>query len=370
MEFLTKAKKLSRTHQTPFLAIDLSHLRKKYQQIAKSVPNLEVFYAVKANDDLTILNTLRTEGCSFDVASEPELDTILKMKVPTEKIICLHTIKSPQFLHRLEKAQVDILAIDSKDETDKIAKFFPTAKLVLRLTVDNSDSDWPLTKKFGLTASELLDVATYIKRKKLNIYGLTFHVGSQCRNKKNWTKAIKEAKEVWLDLKTKLDISVPYLSLGGGLPINQTSKVPGVAEIGTEITKAIKTHFGDVKNLRVSMEPGRGLIGDSGIMVSTVVGKALREGKEWVYLDVGVFNGLMETIEDYKYEVVGTKRHTTQKIITIAGPSCDSVDVMFKDMKVQALSLNEKVFIINCGAYTTVYASNFNGFPAPKIIYV
>jgi ornithine decarboxylase len=354
---------------TPFLMMDLDIVRENYHRIEKSIDGVEVYYSIKANDDSRIVEALVEEGCSFDVSSLKELQLLFKFDVSPDRIKCFHPIKNSEFLKALFEYGVDRLAFDSLDEIDKIAKYAPNSKVVLRIIVDNEGSDWPLTKKFGVDASEAMKFFSYAKKKGLIPYGLTFHVGSQCLNKENWANALNVMDDIWKKAEKK-GMPLTQLSLGGGIPIQHTKKIPSVEEIGTSVNEAIKNMFSMVNGnkLRITIEPGRGMVGDAGIIGSTVVGKAKRGTEDWIYIDAGVFNALMETVEGFQYDIK-TAENREKKIVSIGGPSCDSVDIPFTDVSIPDVEIGERVYIINTGAYTTVYASEFNGFAPLKIYF-
>lgn len=364
-DILNRSKKL----KTPFLLVDIKKAIYNYRRIKKSIDGVEVFYAMKANSTPHLLEALTKEGGSFEISSLAELNALLQIGVSPTKIVCFNPIKRPEFLIELEKAGVHVMAYDSTEEVDKIAKYAPSAKVVLRISVSNEGSDWPLTKKFGIDPTEALQYLKYAKKKKLHPIGLTFHVGSQCLNKNNWGSALYVCEQIWKSAQEK-GIYLNLLSLGGGLPIHHLKNTPTVEEIGSLINKIIKTNFTTPgEKLVISIEPGRGLIGDAAIMGTTVVGKAKRGSENWIYTDVGVFNGFMETIENFQYEIKTEKRRK-KLMTTIAGPSCDSVDIMFKNIALPKVEIGEKLYIINAGAYTTVYASEFNGFDIPEVHFI
>lgn len=368
MDNMKLTKKLlnhSKTIDTPFLLIDLSQVKKNYRRIQKNLPGIEIFYSMKANAHSKIIKSLVDEGASFDITSEKELQQILPFKIPTKKIICLNPIKSPRFLQTLHKENIEILAYDSFEEVDKIAKYAPNSQLVLRIVVDNEGSDWPLTKKYGVDPANAITLLKYAQEKKLTPIGITFHVGSQCRNKHNWQNALFICETLW-SLAKKENLNLHFLSLGGGLPIQHTKPIPKLADINKGIQKMLSNNFTtkDIP-LRVTIEPGRAIVGDSAIMVTSVIGKAKRGNENWIYIDAGVFNAFMETIDGFTYEIK-TGKIGRKKKFTIGGPSCDSVDIPFKNIHIENVEIDDRLFVLNTGAYTTVYASNFNGFSSPK----
>jgi|SRR3989344_1753325 len=356
-------------YKTPFLIFDLDIIRKNYRKIKKSIKDVEIFYAVKANDNDRIIKTLISEGSSFEISSEGELSQLKRLNILPEKIICLNPIKSPDFLRSLHRYGTKIISFDSRQEVDKIAKYAPHSQLVLRLQVDNEGSDWPLTNKFGIQVPEAIDLLKYAKKKNLSTIGLTFHVGSQCLNKSNWANALYVCEEIWKEAK-EMNLNLSLISLGGGIPIKHTKAIPSIQEIGEVINPILKNNFKELNNeIRVTIEPGRGIVGDAAIMVTSVVGIANRGKENWIYIDVGVFNGLMETIENFAYELKVLKGRKKQ-LVTIAGPSCDSVDVMFKNTLLPKVDIGDRLYILNAGAYTTVYGSRFNAFDIPKTYFL
>ncbi len=363
-----KILKISSKYQTPFLICDLDIIRKKYKEIKKNISGVEVFYAMKANDNEEIIKTLIKEGSSFEISSLGELMQLSELSVPAEKIMCLNPIKAPHFLEALNKYGVKIMAFDSFAEVDKIVKYAPKSQLLLRLHVDNEGSDWPLTKKFGVQATEAIKLLKYAKNNNLEVIGLTFHIGSQSLRKDSWADALHVCKEIWQEAKD-MGIEFSFISLGGGIPVKHIKAIPSIKEIGESTNPVLEKFRKMYKNLRVTIEPGRGLVGDSATMVGSVVGLAKRGNENWMYLDVGVFNGLMETIENFMYEIK-TEKKTKRKLFTLAGPSCDSVDVTFKNILLPEVNINDRLYILNAGAYTTVYGSKFNAFDVPKMYFI
>lgn len=369
MKLSRKIIKHSKNYKTPFLLIDLKKIRENYRNIEKAFPDIEIFYAMKANDSPEILKVLAKEGSSFEVSSLNELKSLIRLNIEPKRIMCLNSIKSIEFLKYMSKVGISIMAYDSLTEVDKIAQYAPGSILILRVNVSNEGSDWPLTRKFGIDAVEALPYLIYAKNKGLIPGGVTFHVGSQCLNKNNWANALYTCDEIWKQAKNE-GINLNILSLGGGLPTQHLKKIPTIKEISDPTLKALKRNFKTAEGrLRVTIEPGRGLVGDAAIMVASVLGSAKRGTEDWLYIDVGVFNGFMETIEGFAYEMkteIGRKK----KIVTIAGPSCDSVDVPFKGVQLSEVKIGERIYFINTGAYTTVYAASFNGFEIPKILFL
>jgi ornithine decarboxylase len=361
-------KYLDKEHvETPFLLVDKDKVREKTAQIGRYIENAQVFYAVKANPDIAILRYLNRLKMNFEIASEGELEILSSIGVRPSRIISSNPVKSLKFLRKAASLGVHSFSFDSEDEISKLTEFIPHANVYVRLSVPNEGSEWPLSKKFGVELDVALGLLSRAKEKGLNPVGITFHVGSQCNNIYNWNIALDKAKMLW-DSAEKKGIPLRILNIGGGYPIRYTKHVLGIEAIERNVNSLIFERF--PKNVEVHIEPGRAVVGDAGILVTTVIGKAKRGDEDWVYLDVGVFNGLMESVGGIKYSylVERSEHMRAKKLWTIAGPSCDSFDVIDKNVPLPEPAIGSLVLILSSGAYTISYASEFNGFSIPKTI--
>jgi ornithine decarboxylase len=350
----------------PYLLIDKEVVKGKTAIIGRNIRNSKVFYAVKANPDTEVLRFLDSLGVGFEIASEGELQILADLGVGPERIITSNPIKTFKFLEKAVPYGISYFAYDSFAEVDKLLKYAPGCNVYVRLSVPNEGSEWPLSKKFGVELDEAVELLLYAKKKGLNPVGLTFHVGSQCNNVYNWDTAIEKAKDLW-EISEQNGIKLSMLNIGGGYPIHYTKNVVDVETIEKKIDRAIAKKF--PKDIDVFIEPGRSVVGDAGVFVSTVIGKARRGDENWLYIDVGVFNGLMESIGGIKYVYVVGSRNEQEKW-TIAGPSCDSFDVIDREVVLPEPEVGNRILILSSGAYTISYASEFNGFSIPKTILI
>jgi ornithine decarboxylase len=352
--------------EPPYLLIDTSMVKKKVRSIGKNIKNSRVFYAVKANPDIEVLKLIDSLGLGFEIASEGELAILTSIGVKPARIITSNPIKSFRFLRMLAEFNLPYYAFDSKDEVLKLRDYVPGCNVYVRLTVPNEGSEWPLSKKFAVELDEAEELLLYAKKKGLNPVGITFHVGSQCTNIYNWNSALDKAKILW-DRMEERGIRLSVLNIGGGYPIRYTKSVVDIASIDKNVNALIYEKF--PRNIKVFIEPGRAVVGDAGIFVSRVAGKARRGDDDWLYIDVGVFNGLMESVGGIKYKYI-VEGFSHVKKWTLAGPSCDSFDVIDKDILLQEPPIGGRILILSSGAYTISYASEFNGFSIPKTILV
>lgn len=351
--------------ETPILLLDKDMVKEKALLIGRKIRNSRVFYAVKANPDIETLRLINELGLGFEIASEGELKILAKLKVKPERIISSNPVKSFRFLRMASDYGVRYFAYDSREEIDKLAELVPGSSVYVRLSVPNEGSEWPLSIKFGVEIDDAVGLMSYASSKGLDPVGITFHVGSQCLNMYNWNMAVYKARELW-EAAEKKDIRLRLLNVGGGYPINYTRSVVGVEAIEKNLDRLIRENFPEYTE--VLIEPGRAVVGDAGVFVCTVIGKARRSGEKWIYLDVGVFNGLMESVGGIKYSYVSEEinRSTRKQRFVIAGPSCDSFDVIQKEVHIYEPEVGSLMLIPAAGAYTVSYASEFNGFEVPK----
>lgn len=350
-------------YDRPFLLVDPQLVRTKARRFKAAMPRVHPHYAVKANPHPAVLRALIEEGASFEIASPAELDLLLSLGVRAEEVYYSNPVKSRSCIAHAAARGVRWYVLDSAEELRKIVSIQPDASLYLRIDAPNAGSDWPLSGKFGAYPQEADDIVALAAELKADLAGVTFHVGSQCRNVDNWRVGIESAKRAMRKMRLK-GLKPRLLNIGGGFPVRHTKPIPSIEVIGEVVNRALA---GLPDGVRVMAEPGRYLVSDAGWFVCRVAGTATRSGKRWVYLDAGMFGGIIETTEGLQYDVLTNR---TGRLIpwTVAGPTCDSVDVVMRDQLLpEDLEADDFVYLPNAAAYTTAYASNFNGFPLPEV---
>lgn len=355
-----------KTDETPVLVINKNIIKQKYQEFRDEFSDAVIYFALKANPHPGVVDLLYNIGCDFEISSHGELDLLLSLGIPVSRIISSNPVKSPAFIKAAHASGIEIFTFDSITEVDKLSSLAPGSKVYIRLTVPNDGSEWPLSKKFGVEIEEAAELLVLAKKNGLEPYGITFHVGSQNTMTPAWAKAIKSSKAVWEKVASQ-GIELQMLNIGGGFPIEYTKPVPSIAEVSREIKTSLDGTF--TKGAGLAIAPGRALLGEAGTLVTSVIGKANRSGEKWVYTDAGVFNGLMETVGGIKYPMLTAKEKVKSKWV-LAGPTCDSFDVVSTDAELPELEVGDKIYIMSAGAYTTAYASEFDGFNIPGVHYI
>ncbi|MEO5360765.1 MAG: type III PLP-dependent enzyme [Nitrospirota bacterium] len=354
--------------KTPVLLMDGDRIRRSAATIGRGIDGCKVFYAVKANPSVEVLRLLTGLDVGFEISNIGELNVLSALGVNPERIISSNPVKTTDFIKSAYSYGVRYFSYDSPTEIEKLSQHAPNSNLYVRLAIPNEGSEWPLSKKFGVEIEDAMSLLTAAKENGLNPLGITFHVGSQCNNIYNWNIALDKAR-LLSDMAREAGITISLINIGGGYPIKYTKSVLTVEAIERHINKLIKERF---DNITVHLEPGRAVVGDAGIMVTRVTGKADRLDGKWLYIDVGVFNGLMESIGGIKYTYITETRGTTgiKDNWTLAGPSCDSFDVIDKNVQLYEPEVGDMVLILSGGAYTISYASEFNGCSIPETLIV
>jgi ornithine decarboxylase len=355
---------LKKGYSKPFLLVDSNIIRNKARRFKVAMPRVQPHYAVKANPDPRVLRTMIEEGVGFEIASISELDLLLSLGVSAAEIYYSNPMKSRAYLEYAASKGVEWYVLDSIEELRKIVSVKPDAKMYLRIDTPNIGSDWPLAGKFGTHAAEIKGIINEAAALKADLAGVTFHVGSQCRNPQNWRVGIERAKKVFSDMR-RAGLTPRLLNIGGGYPVRHIKPIPSIEIIAEVVNAAIA----DLPaSIRVMAEPGRYLVSDAAYFVCRVVGTATRNGKRWMYWDAGMFGGVIEVTEGLRYEILSDRKGPDIPW-SVAGPTCDSVDILMRDeMLPEDVQEGDFIYIPNAGAYTTAYASNFNGFPLPDVM--
>ena len=347
----------------PFLILDAALVREKVRRFRAAMPRVRPHYAVKANPDRRIVKVIGQEGAGFEIASTSELDLLLALGASAADVFFSNPMKSRQAIAYAAARGVAWFVVDSVDELRRIHEIRSDARTYLRIATPNIGSDWPLSGKFGAGAGETREIIATAAKLGADLAGVTFHAGSQCRNPANWRVGIEKARAVF-EAMAKAGLKPRLLDIGGGFPVRHVKPIPSIEVIGEVVNEAIGEFPEDVQ---VIAEPGRYMVSDAGYFVCRVLGTTTRGGKRWMHWDAGLFGGVIETTEGLKYKI-RTERSGPDIPWHVGGPTCDSVDVVLRDEPLPSdLQEGDFIYIRNAGAYTTAYASEFNGFPLPEV---
>ncbi|MEM1382564.1 MAG: type III PLP-dependent enzyme [Pseudomonadota bacterium] len=357
-----------RAFEHPTLVMDLERVAEQHRALASGLGDAHIHYAVKANPHPEIIALLHRQGAKFDAASRGEIELCLAAGARPADISFGNTVKRARDIAWAHRAGVDLFAADAEEEIAKIATHAPGARVFIRLLVEQTEADWPLSRKFGATPGNALRLMGLARGLGLRPVGISFHIGSQTRQARMWTPVLDETARVWrAALSAGFEMEV--LNIGGGFPAFYGEPIETPEGYAREVMALVHARFG--KPAYVMAEPGRGLVADAGVIAAEVLlvsRKRPSDAARWVYLDIGKFSGLAETIDEairYQIETAADGGETGPCIL--AGPSCDSADVLYETTPMRlplGLAAGDPVWILAAGAYTGSYASvGFNGFP-------
>ncbi len=359
----------------PTLVLDTAAVAAQFHALKAGLGHADIHYAVKANPARDVIETLIGLGSHFDAASRAEIELCLSLGAAPEHISFGNTVKKSTDIAFAHQAGITLFAADAEEELEKIAEFAPGAQVYIRLIVDASQADWPLSRKFGCARDKALSLLALAARLGLHPVGFSFHVGSQTRQPEMWGDTLDQVADIWAKARAAgHDLSL--LNIGGGFPAFYGEEIAHPTRYAAAVMRQIADRFGDIP--RVMAEPGRGLVAEAGMIAAEVLlvsKKSDSDAHRWVYLDIGKFSGLAETMDEaIRYQFITDRDHELTGPCILAGPSCDSADVLYEKRPVQlplGLRSGDRIIIRCCGAYTSSYSSvGFNGFPPLDVVVI
>lgn len=364
---------LNHRFDRPTLVIDTEAVARQYAALAQGLGKARIHYAVKANPAAEILQTLVALGSNFDAASRPEIEMCLNAGADASRVSFGNTVKRPSDIAWAHEIGITHFAADSEEELYKLAQHAPGAEVYIRLIVGSLHADWPLSRKFGCAFDKTPTLFRLAIELGLKPVGLSFHVGSQTRRAEMWSETLDQVAGVWHALKDE-GFELSLLNIGGGFPAFYGQELDAPQNYASDVMRQIHDKFGDIPSIMA--EPGRGLVAEAGAIAAEVLLVSRKSDSElhrWVYLDIGKFSGLAETMDEaIRYQFITDRDHEPTGACILAGPSCDSADVLYEKQPVQlplGLQSGDRIVIRNCGAYTSTYSSvGFNGFPPLDVI--
>ncbi len=366
---------LAQKFDRPTLVIDPAIVARNYAELKSGLGRADIHYAVKANPAREIISTLIALGSHFDAASRGEIELCLSLGAKPATISFGNTVKKASDIAFAHAAGVTLFAVDAEEEMVKIAENAPGAQVYIRLLVTDSQADWPLSRKFGCDGAMALTLMAQARALGLDPVGISFHVGSQTRRAGMWAAALDEMAGVWAAARAAgFDLSL--VNIGGGFPAFYGEAIEAADDYAATVIGMVETRFTGAT--RIMAEPGRGLVGNAGVIaceVMLVSRKTDNDLHRWVYLDIGKFSGLAETIDEaIRYQFVTPRDGEPVGPCVMAGPSCDSADVLYETRPMMlplSLKAGDRVLIRNTGAYTSSYSSvGFNGFPPLAVVVI
>lgn len=359
--------------KTPFFVFSKEEITKKLKEFEDCFPGVVICYAMKANSEPEILKTIASTGTKFEVASVYELEMLKKIKVSPDKIIYGTSVKPVSGIKEFYDFGVDTYAFDSYPELEKIALVAPGAKVYVRERVSDAGSVFKFSEKFGTDNANIVPLLKRAKELKLKPCGISFHVGSQASNPMAWAHALSNLHDALTELK-KLDIGIDFINLGGGFPCSYASSEREI-DLKTIAHHTLKAYKKLPYQPGLVAEPGRWIIAQAGILVTSVIARVERNGYNWLFLDAGVYNALFETMAyqgstRYRITSLRPSYSSGELMFSLAGPTGDSPDIITREALLpQDMEVGDKLVFHSVGAYSLVTSNRFNGFPKPDVYY-
>jgi ornithine decarboxylase len=362
------ARRLAARYGTPLLVISRSAVVQSYRTLRDHLPGVEFFYAAKANPNAVILTTLRKLGCSIDVCSQGEARLALKARFRPESMIHTHPCKTVRNLVDCYALGIRWFTFDSIFELPKLVQYAPDAQLLLRLAVSSCSSVINLSAKFGASRYDALSLLTSAAQLGLQVRGLSFHVGSQCLSPDDFVSALAEARPIW-DQASAAGLPLEVLDIGGGIPAPYRQAILSMESYCQALSSALDATFGDLP-VRIIAEPGRCLCAEAVTLITSVIGKSMRGGRPWYFIDDGLygsFSGKVYDHADFPLFAEGDQDRPLSPCV-VAGPTCDSTDVVARDQLLPDLDVGELLLTPSMGAYTSASATGFNGLETARAV--
>lgn len=361
----TDVERLAAEYGSPLLVLSLEQVKQNYELLKKYMPRVAVHYAIKANPHPEILRVMKEMGSCFDVASDGEIRTLHDMGVEGERMIYANPVKTGVGLRACNECGVHKMTFDSASEIAKIQAACPGTTVLLRLRIDNSSAHVDLNKKFGAARENALDLMLKAKEAGLDMAGIAFHVGSQTVSAEPYLHALDIARELFEEAKAA-GLELRILDIGGGFPIPEPKVKFNLPEMLQQINARLDEDF---PNIEIWSEPGRYICGTAVNLITSVIGVTERGGQPWYFLDEGLYGTFSGVIFDqWDFKLISFKEGEERVAATFAGPSCDSLDIMFRGRMTAPLDVGDLLLVPACGAYTSASATTFNGFSRARFV--
>ncbi|MDK9682670.1 type III PLP-dependent enzyme [Pseudoalteromonas shioyasakiensis] len=353
-------------HGAPLMVLDCESVRHQYRALSRALPGVVLHFALKPLPHPAVVRTLFEEGASFDLATSGEVDLVASQGVPSDRTIHTHPIKRDRDIRDALEYGCNVFVVDNINELEKFIAYKDQVELLVRLSFRNAEAFADLSKKFGCSPAMAVEIISYAQQLGIRIKGLSFHVGSQTASPAKYVTAIAACNKVINDVAALGLPALSTLDIGGGFPVPYNKDVLPIEEFCAPINDALAQL---PETVRVIAEPGRFIVASAVTSVASVMGQAVRDGKPWYYLDDGIygsFSGLL--FDEASYPIDSFKQSNERVESVLAGPTCDSIDVVSESIMLPKLNNGDLIISRMMGAYTLATATDFNFFKRAEVI--
>ena len=353
-------------HGSPLLLLDCDQLVNQYSALTEALPGVGLYYAIKALPHPAAIQTLDALGAGFDIASSGEIELLREQGARARQTIHTHPIKRDDDIRDALRFGCTTFVVDNVWELEKFVDYRHRVGLLVRVSFPNPNTPIDLSRKFGCREDEVSLIIQKAQSLGLHVKGLSFHAGSQCPDSSNHVHAIERCTEIIDDIFQSSGKLLSVLDIGGGFPVEYMQPVMEIKSFCAPIKSALKKL---PEHIQVVAEPGRYLCAPAMKAISTVMGKARRGDTCWYYLDDGVYGSYSGQLFDhavYPLTIFSDIKAGEQAVL--AGPTCDSIDVIAEQVTMPPLSIGDIVIGHQMGAYTSATSTHFNLFDKAKIV--
>ena len=363
-----EVRRLVREFGSPLLILDCERVRVQLRKLKRALPRVELHYALKPMPHPAVVATVLAEGACLDLATSGEVQLAQRLGVAPTRCIHTHPIKRPEDIANALQFGLRLFVADNPDEVRKFARLTDRTELLLRVSFRNPGAMVDLSRKFGCDPEDLLELARLAADLGVRVRGLSFHVGSQVRDAARHVEAVAACMRLMAAARRARLGTFDTLDIGGGFPIDYAQPVQDICRFCTPLRAAIARL---PRRVRVIAEPGRYVVGPAAIGVATVMGRARREGHWWYYLDDGLYGCYSgQLFDQVRYPVEPLRAGGERLPSVLAGPTCDSIDVIAENLMLPHLKVGDLLVGRAMGAYTWACATEFNFFPKPAVVAV
>src|ERR1700682_317990 len=361
-------RRLVREFGSPLLIIDCARVRAQYRKLHRALPRVALHYALKPLPHPAVVRAIVEQGGALDLATTGEVQLAAALGIDPALCIDTHPIKRARDIRNALEYGVRTLVADNADELRKFKPYGERAALLLRVSFRNPGAVCDLSRKFGCDPEDALALAKLAASLGVDVQGFSFHVGSQAADALKHVEAIEACTRLLAAARRARLGSLDTLDIGGGFPIDYLQHAVDIRRFCAPIRSALARL---PKRVRVIAEPGRYIVGPSAIGVASVMGRARREGHWWYYLDDGLYGSYSGQLYDHaRYPVESLRQGERHLPSVLAGPTCDSIDVIAENLMLPELEASDLIVGRAMGAYTWASASEFNFFPKSTVVAV
>ncbi len=359
-------------HGTPLLVLDPYRVVEQCRLLASQLRGFRLHYAVKTSSHPAVLRAVAAAGCGFDVATRGEVDLVGALGFSIDRCINTNPVKKLTDIDHAYISGIRTFVVDNPVEAQKFAGLPADIEVLVRLAFGNPTAKSDLSTKFGVDPADAELLVKDVLATGVRFGGFSFHVGSQGTTAQPYRDALRGTLDLVGHIGETLGVRTRTIDIGGGFPVAYREPMPTIDTIAAVVDEVL----GDRRDeFTLVAEPGRFLAADSMTLLTSVIGSAVRDGRQWHYLDDGIYGSYSNVMTEDVHPPILAMREIVDGVsgyepVTLAGPTCDSADVIARDYPMPTLNVGDVVVSPMMGAYTAVTSSRFNGFPATTIVEV